>query len=107
MAIVLRLSDSRAIPELTLFLRKQGCRAKSSEDGTVIVELPHALHVQQARMEVELYVRLWQALHGLRVDFLDLAAADCASPVRQERSGLTEITSALRASCSRRLCGGS
>jgi len=71
MAIVLRPSEPRVIPELTLFLCKQGCRAKAREDGTIIVEPPHALHATQAHMELELYIRLWQALHGSRVEFLD------------------------------------
>jgi hypothetical protein len=74
MAIVMRPSDSRAAADLALFLCKQGCGTIVSEDGTITVEPPHDLHVQQARMEVELYVRLWQALHGLRVDLLHCAA---------------------------------
>jgi len=44
-----------------------------AKDGTVIVELPHVLHEEQARMELGLYIRLWQALHGVsvRIDLLD------------------------------------
>jgi hypothetical protein len=52
------------------FLSRHDCRAEVADGETVIVELPHVLHLAQARMEVELYVRLWQALHGVTVDLL-------------------------------------
>jgi hypothetical protein len=29
------------------------------------------IRLRQARMELELYVRVWQALHGIGVDLLD------------------------------------
>ena len=47
--------------------------AEVAKDGSVIVELPHVLHQEQARMELGLYIRLWQALHGVsvRIDLLD------------------------------------
>jgi hypothetical protein len=53
---------------LAVFLTRQGCPATVVGAETVAVELPHALHGEQARMEVDLYVRLWQALHGVRVE---------------------------------------
>jgi hypothetical protein len=56
---------------LALFLSRRECPAEAAEDGTVMVELAHALHEEQARMELELYVRVWQALHGIGVDLLD------------------------------------
>ena len=56
---------------LALFLSRQGCPATIVGPETVEVELPHAFHREQARMEVDLYIRLWQALHGVRVDVLD------------------------------------
>jgi hypothetical protein len=36
-----------------------------------MVDVADALHQEQARLEVELYVRVWQALHGIGVDFID------------------------------------
>jgi hypothetical protein len=71
MTIRLRLSEPGLADGLALFLSRQECRAETAEDGTVMVELAHALHQEQARLEVELYVRVWQALHGIGVDFLD------------------------------------
>jgi hypothetical protein len=71
MTIRLRLSEPGLADGLVLFLSRQECRAEAAEDGTVMVELAHALHQEQARLEVELYVRVWQALHGIGVDFLD------------------------------------
>jgi hypothetical protein len=51
--------------------RRHDCRAEVAVDGTVMVELPHALHRDQARMELELYIRLWQAIHSVSIDLLD------------------------------------
>jgi hypothetical protein len=71
MTIRLRLSDPGSADALALFLSRRECPAEAAEDGTVMVELAHAPHEEQARMELELYVRVWQALHGIGVDLLD------------------------------------
>jgi hypothetical protein len=71
MTIRLQLSDPDLADALARFLSQRECPAEAAEDGTVNVELAHALHDEQARMEVELYVRVWQALHGVGVDFLE------------------------------------
>jgi hypothetical protein len=65
--IRLRLNEPAVADELALFLRRQDCRAEVAEDGTVRVELPHDLHRVQAGMELQLYIRLWQALSGVSV----------------------------------------
>jgi hypothetical protein len=70
MTIRLRLSEPGTADDLASFLSRHDCRAEVADGETVIVELPHVLHLAQARMEVELYVRLWQALHGVTVDLL-------------------------------------
>src|SRR6266508_924455 len=72
MTIRLRPSEPGVGDDLALFLCRHECRAEVAEDGTVMVELPHVLHQEQARMELELYIRLWQALRGIsvRVDLL-------------------------------------
>jgi hypothetical protein len=67
MTIRLRLSEPRIADDLASFLSRRDCRAEVAEDGTVTVELPHALHRDQARMELELYIRLWQTLRGVSV----------------------------------------
>jgi hypothetical protein len=68
--IRLRLNEPGVADELALFLCRQDCRAEVAADGTVIVALPHVLHRGQARMELELYIRLWQALSGVSVALL-------------------------------------
>ena len=70
MTIRLRVSEPRVADDLASFLSRHDCRAEVAEDGTVLVELPHVLHQDQARLELELYIRLWQALRGVRVDLL-------------------------------------
>ena len=68
MAIHLRLAEPRLGDVLVIFLRQHECRAERQEDGTVVVEAPHALHDKQARMELEVYLRLWQLRYGVRVE---------------------------------------
>lgn len=70
MRICLRPSDPETCDELAFFLRRHECSAEVGEEGTVFVELPHALHEEQARMELSLYIRLWQALKcvSVRID---------------------------------------
>jgi hypothetical protein len=69
--ILLRPQEEGLSTALALFLTKQGCPAKVVGPETVAAELPHELHREQARMEIDLYVRLWQALHGVRVDVVE------------------------------------
>jgi hypothetical protein len=69
--ILLRLQQARLSTALAVFLSQHGCPARVCADETIEVELPHELHGEQARLEVDLYVRLWQALHGVGVDVLD------------------------------------
>jgi hypothetical protein len=67
MMICLRPSDPQTCDGLAFFLCRHDCRAEATESGTVLVALPHSFHPEQARMELSLYVRLWQALHGVSV----------------------------------------
>jgi hypothetical protein len=69
--ILLRPQEEGLSTALALFLTRQGCPATVVGSETVAVELPHTLHAKQARMEVDLYVRLWQALHGVRVEVVE------------------------------------
>jgi hypothetical protein len=47
--------------ELLEFLRRANCEARVEDDGSVIVEVPDALGEEQARLEVDLYLKAWQA----------------------------------------------
>jgi len=73
LTIRLRPSEPELGDDLALFLCRHECFAKVAKDGSVVAELPHVLHQEQARMELGLYIRLWQALHGVsvRIDLLD------------------------------------
>jgi hypothetical protein len=46
--------------ELLEFLRRADCEARADGDGAVFVEVPDAAD-DQARLEVDLYLKAWQA----------------------------------------------
>jgi hypothetical protein len=48
--------------ELLAFLRRAECEARADGDEAVIVEVPDAGE-DQARLEVDLYLKAWQASH--------------------------------------------
>jgi len=52
-----------ALEELLQFLRRADCEAEAEDDSTVVVSVPAALGEEQARMEVDLYLKAWQASH--------------------------------------------
>ena len=49
--------------ELLRFLRQADCQAEAEDESTVVVTVPAALGEEQARMEVDLYLKAWQASH--------------------------------------------
>jgi hypothetical protein len=49
--------------DLLQFLRRADCEAEAEDDSTVVVTVPAALGEEQARMEVDLYLKAWQASH--------------------------------------------
>jgi hypothetical protein len=49
--------------EILQFLRRADCQAEVEDDFTLVVEVPDALGEEQARMEVDLYLKAWQASH--------------------------------------------
>jgi hypothetical protein len=57
--------DPEAREGLLEFLRRAGCevRVDGNGDGSVIVEVPDAFGDEQARLEVDLYLKAWQASH--------------------------------------------
>lgn len=54
--------DPEAREELLEFLRRAECEAYADGDDAVIVEIPDA-DDGQARLEVDLYMKAWQANH--------------------------------------------
>jgi hypothetical protein len=73
-----RLSDPSLAEEFLGFLRRADCIADVGEveahaEGIAVqVEVPHAYNGNQARMEVALYLRVWEAVHpGSGAELLD------------------------------------
>ena len=73
----IRINDPSLVDELVHHLRRSGCEAEAADvqahgDGAMVeVGVPGALDDEQARMEIELYVRVWEATHpGVAADLL-------------------------------------
>ena len=72
----IRVDDPHLVDDLVHHLRRAGCVAAASKveahgDGVMLdVELPAALDEEQARMEVELYLKVFEATHGVRATAL-------------------------------------
>jgi hypothetical protein len=73
-----RLSDAGLAEEFLGFLRRADCVADVGEveahaEGIAVeVEVPRAYDEEQARMEVALYLRVWEAVHpGSGAELLD------------------------------------
>lgn len=73
-----RLSDPGLAEEFVTFLRRADCIADvgqveaHAEGIAVAVEVPKAYDGDQARMEVALYLRVWEAVHpGSGAELLD------------------------------------
>jgi hypothetical protein len=57
--------------ELLDFLRRVNCEAYADGDEAIVVEVPEALGEEQARLEVDLYLKAWQASHpGIELHLL-------------------------------------
>jgi hypothetical protein len=74
----IRLSDPGLAEEFLGFLRRAECVADVGEvaahaEGIAVeVEVPQAYDEDQARMEVALYLRVWEAVHpGSGAELLD------------------------------------
>jgi hypothetical protein len=68
MDLTLRLSDPRERDALRAFLEKRECSVEVLAPDLLHVALPHELHDEQARMEVDLYLRVWESLHDSRIE---------------------------------------
>jgi hypothetical protein len=76
--VFVRLSDAGLADEFVGFLRRADCVADlgdvhaHAEGVAVEVEVPEAYDEEQARMEVALYLRVWEAVHpGSGAELLD------------------------------------
>lgn len=76
--MVVRLSDPSLTEKFLWYLRRADCVAdlgdvEAQADGIAVqVEVPEAYDEDQARMEVALYLRVWEAVHpGSGAELLD------------------------------------
>jgi hypothetical protein len=76
--MVVRLSDASLATKFLGYLRRADCVAnlgdiETDADGIAVqVEVPAAYDEEQARMEVALYLRVWEAVHpGSGAELLD------------------------------------
>jgi hypothetical protein len=53
--------DAEAREELVEFLEGVDCKVRVEDDGTLGVAVPDAVGEDQARLEVDLYLKAWQA----------------------------------------------
>ncbi len=69
MEIQLRLSDQQATNDLLDFFQRREMSARRVGKDGLAVELPESLQARQARMEIELLLRVWQLMNpNIRVD---------------------------------------
>jgi hypothetical protein len=68
--VTLRLSDPGEKDALHAFLEKRECHVQELADDMLRVGMPHELHEQQARLEVDLYLRVWESLHDSRIEIV-------------------------------------
>jgi hypothetical protein len=60
----IEVSNPALVDELLVFLRGAGCTATLEKDGSIAVDVPEAHGEEQARLELDLYLKAWQAAHG-------------------------------------------
>jgi hypothetical protein len=63
LGVRLRLSDPELAESLRDFLERRECAVVQIDADTLEVELPHEHHADRARLELDLYLRVWQSLH--------------------------------------------
>jgi len=63
LGVRLRLSDPELTDNLRTFLERRDCAVVQVDAETLEVDLPHEHHAEQARLELDLYLRVWQSLH--------------------------------------------
>ena len=68
--MTLRLRDPAEGDAFRAFLEERECHVQELADDLLRVGPPHELHEQQARLEVDLYLRVWEALHDSRIDIV-------------------------------------
>jgi len=84
MGVRLRVSNRDLIEDLLLFLERRGCPARQLDPDLIEVEVPHAFHAEQARMELDLYLCGWKALSG--ASLFEIGPETAAQSARRKHS---------------------
>ena len=63
MGVRLRLSDPELVESLRDFLQRRECAVVQLGADMLDVSLPRGLLAEEARLELDLYLRVWQSLH--------------------------------------------
>jgi hypothetical protein len=67
-----RLTDETLVPDLLAYLRAAECVAEEVGPGELNVIVPRAPSDDQARRELDLYLRAWQAMNpNAQAELLD------------------------------------
>ena len=63
--------------ELVEFLRRANCEVREEGEDALLVEVPDAFGDEQAQLEVDLYLKAWQAGHpDVEAHLLDTRSGD-------------------------------
>jgi hypothetical protein len=66
-----RVSDATLLGDLQRYLRAAECTAEQADEDALDVYVPQAPSDAQARREVDIYLKTWQAMHpGARADLV-------------------------------------
>jgi hypothetical protein len=61
--VTLLLRQSALMPDLLKFLRQANCVVRQTAPDMLEASIPDAFDERQACLELELYLRVWHALH--------------------------------------------
>jgi hypothetical protein len=62
-AMRVRVSDTALLGDLQRYLRAAACVADQADEDALDVYRPRAPSVEQARREVDIYLKTWQGMH--------------------------------------------
>ena len=62
-AMRVRVTDASQLDELQRYLRAAECVVEQADDDALDVYIPRAPSDEQARREVGIYLKTWQAMH--------------------------------------------
>ena len=62
-AVRVRVGDTALLSDLQRYLRAAACVAEQADDDALDVSVPRPPSDEQARREVDIYLRAWQAMN--------------------------------------------